>query len=206
MSVIIEERLDGKLIAVGGASRHGKTHWVKQQIKKAKRLLVFDIRGEYMDENMDVVARSIRDLAAVLSASGKNKQRITFWGNVEDFSAWCELAYAWAQLFPCVIVAEETSDVTSPGKAPAAYGELMRKIMYYGGHLYGITQRPQESDKTIWGNATLKHCHGFVTPSDCEYIARLFGCETSVVSELQKYDFIEQAIGEKIIETSKTFR
>ena len=98
MSVIIEERLDGKLIAVGGASRHGKTKWVQQQTSKAKRLLIYDIRGEYMDENIDVVARSIRNLADVLEKSGKNKQRIVYWGKLDEFGAFCELAYAFSKL------------------------------------------------------------------------------------------------------------
>ncbi len=204
MSIVTEQRADGYICAISGSSRYGKTHWLKQRVAPAKRLLIFDTRGEYLDCQITAIVRSIPELASALRNSGKKEARICYWGAIEDFADWSILAYAWVQQFPAIIIAEETSDVTSPGQAPRGYGELLRKIMYYGGHLYGVTQRPQESDKTIWGNATMKHCHGFVAPADADYMSRIFGCHPDIIAGLQKYDFIEQIAGESDITRGRT--
>jgi hypothetical protein len=44
----------------------------------------------------------------------------------------------------------------------------------FGCQIYAITQRPQESDKTAYGNATVLHCHQLANPADCRYVARNF--------------------------------
>lgn len=195
MSERIEQREDGVLIAVAGSSRWGKTAWVLQQLRGAQRIIVRDPRMEYVAPLNARRVDSVQELAALLREAGQYEGRFCYTGPDSGFDALCRLAYAWGMLWPMVFVCEENSDVTNSGKAPAGWGELMRKGLYYGNVIYSITQRPAESDKTVWGNATLKHIHGFTRPEDREYIARQMGCDVGVIEALQPLDYLEQRIG-----------
>ena len=195
MTIETVEREDGKLIAVAGQSRWGKSHWVKKMIKPAPRLLVWDPRGEYISEGLKPI-KTLPALAVALAENAKGKARLCYWGSLHDFEGFCDLAYHWGMLWPSVIVLEETADVTSPGKAPNYYGQLLRKGMYYGNHIYVTTQRPQESDKTAWGNASLLHVHGLVSPKDRRYMADYLGITEDELAALAKYEYYEKPAGE----------
>lgn len=208
MTELLRQREDGVLTAVAGTSRFGKTGWTKQQIKDAPRLLIWDIRGEYIGpdefgwpgcERVD----SIPQLARRLRETRTGKARIAYFGNIGDFNAWAELAYTWGQCWPAVIVGEEIADVTSPGKAPDGWGQLIRKGLYYGNHIFAITQRPAESDKTVWGNASLIHCHACVMDTDAEYMARKLGCSADELMHLEKLQYVERETGSKSIKRGK---
>jgi hypothetical protein len=87
------------------------------------------------------------------------------------FDAFCRVALLWARLRPCVIVVEELAEVTSPGKAPTAWGELLRWARKLGSTVYGITQRPAESDKTLLGSSHRIVCHALNGVRDARYMA-----------------------------------
>lgn len=191
-----EQREDGILYAVAGASRMGKTAWVKQRIAGAQRLIIRDPRMEYVDTG----ARSIDSVAALASALrevGTGAGKFAYTGPDSGFNDFARLAYLWCQLWPCVVVAEEISDVTNPGKAPDGWGQLIRKGLYYGAHIYSITQRPAECDKTVWGNATVIHMHGFILPIDCEYMAKVMGLPADQIAHMEPLTWVERRAGSR---------
>lgn len=203
-----DRRADGFIVAVAGTSRFGKTGWVKQATRSAERLLIWDIRGEY--RNRDEfgwpgcqTAQSVPELARLVKRAGAGKLRLAYWGSLGDFSAFCRIAYLWTQLWPSCTIVEELADVTSPSKAPGTWGELIRKGAYYGHHLYAITQRPAEADKTLWGNAHLIHSHGFVLPRDCAYMADVLGCDPRRISGLKRREYLEREAGSSTITAGK---
>ena len=57
--------------------------------------------------------------------------------------------------------------------------------------VYGITQRPAESDKTIIGNATLTHCCKLKRAPDRAYMAREMGCAPALLDALKPLEWIE---------------
>jgi len=198
-----ERRDDGIIVAVAGASRWGKTGWVKRELRAAERLLVWDIRGEYRNPDEfgwpgAQTIRTIPELARALKNSRTGRARLAYWGAAgtpAEFAEFCRLAYVWTQLWPSCTVVEELADVTTPAKAPPAWGELIRKGAYYGHHLYGITQRPAECDKTLWGNASLIHCTGFPLVRDREYMARQLGCDPARIEALKPLHYLERWAG-----------
>lgn len=201
-------RENGMLFAVAGASRFGKTGFVKTQIKTAPRVLIWDIRGEYIAkdefgwpgcERIDTIPA----LARRLKETATSGARIAYWGSLKDFQAWSELAYAWGQYWPAVIVGEEIADVTNPAKAPEGWGQLIRKGLYYGNHIYAITQRPAEADKTVWGNASVIHCHGMVLPTDIDYMAKMIGVEPATIAGLEKLEYLERISGDKSVKRGR---
>lgn len=192
--MIKETREDGVMVAVAGVSRSGKSWRVKKTVAGAPRALVWDIRGEYHDEGFTII-KTIPELAAALGDHARTKGRFAYWGEIADFSDFCRLAYLWAQLWPSVIVADEIADVTNPGKAPDQWGRLIRKGLYYGAHIYSITQRPQECDKSVWGNATYLQCFRMLSPKDRAYMADRLSVNPAEIESLEPYHYIERRQG-----------
>ncbi len=206
MTIRIEQRADGELIAVVGASRSGKTAWVKQCIANAPRVLVRDPRGEFVAQGFER-CQTPAELARALRDAGQGKARIAYWGPDDGWPAFCDMAYAWAMLWPAVIVAEEVADVTSPGKAAGAWGELVRKGLYYGAHIYAVTQRPQECDKSVFGNATRLHVHKLISPADQRYMAERLAVPPEQVAGLERLEYIERRAGDDDVKKGRvTFR
>jgi hypothetical protein len=69
--------------------------------------------------------------------------------------------------------------------------------LYYGNHIYAVTQRPQEADKTTWHNASMMHFHGFTHPAAQQAAADILGVPLEMVASLPKYDYLERWQGEK---------
>ena len=194
-----EQRESGILTAVAGSSQFGKTSWVVKQVQGAARVIVRDPRMEYAGplggENFDSVAQ----LAARVKQIGPGPGVLCYTGPDAGFEAWARIAYIWGQLWPVVAIADEISDVTNPGKAPPAWGELIRKGKFYGNHIYSLTQRPAECDKTVWGNADVIHCHTMVLPIDADYMARVLGVPAEKIQNLTRYHWIERISGETTV-------
>jgi hypothetical protein len=191
------KRREGRLYCVTGATRSGKTLWTAQEVAPASRLLVWDLLGEWAARYRCRRIGSLRELAAAIDG----RERIAFHrpGMVEDFDAFCRLAFIFAQLRPGVVVIEETATVTSPGRAPPAWGDLVRMGLRYGVDLYALTQRPAESDKTAFGNASVIHCGRAVTPRDRATVAQYLDVPVSDVAQLQPLEFIERHAGGQLI-------
>lgn len=177
---------DGTITAIVGSAGSGKTAWLKKQIAASPRLLVWDIEGQYTDKTKPIYTRS-----ALVKAIQEPNARISYQPKtLSDFDFWAKCAFAFVRLgadmgVMTVIVAEELADVTSPAKAPEGWGMLVRRGRKYGANIYGITQRPAESDKTLFGNAHVIHCCGMQRANDRVYMAR----ELDVpVADIQRLD------------------
>lgn len=193
LTVALERRPDGRLVVVCGASRSGKTIWTRRQTERAPRLLVWDSVGEWSDVGNCERITDLRELARRCAPPARS-ERLAFVGPITPamFDAFCRLAWVWVRVAPGVLVIEELADVTSPGKAPPAWGEIVRKGLRYGPHIYALTQRPAESDKTVIGNASVIHCHRMARSMDRGYMARELDISQDQLDALKPLDFIER--------------
>lgn len=166
---------DGALIVAVGASRSGKTAWVMQQVPKYSAVLVWDPEGQYVEKCGAAPLRRTTDLLAV--ARNPTSGVFAFMpSSLKQFDYWAQCAFVFVRVannkkMRVAVIAEETSDVTSPAKAPDGWGILLRRGLKYGADLYAITQRPSESDKTAMGNASIIHCCGLQRAKDRQYMA-----------------------------------
>jgi hypothetical protein len=178
---------DGTITAIVGSSGSGKTAWLKKKIAQVDRLLVWDIEGQY-NEKMQVITTK-KDLVKAIQ---QHKARISYQPKtLSDFDFWAKCAFTFAQLGAELsemtnIVAEELADVTSPAKAPEAWGMLLRRGRKYGANIYGITQRPSESDKTLFGNCHVIHCCYMQRANDRQYMARELDLPASDIQKLNR--------------------
>jgi hypothetical protein len=170
-----------------------------QQIGAAEPLLVWDTMLEWGDKLHLTAARSMAHIGALVidDIHGRlaHTFRVGYCGPVTaaHFEAFCRLAWVWLRSRRGnVLVVEELADVTAPGKAPAAWGEIVRKNRRAGGRVYALTQRPAESDKTIVGNAAVLHAGRMNTARDRKWMAECLDVPAGEVAKLKDLDYIER--------------
>ncbi len=192
----IVRRPDGALTLVCGASRSGKTSWVDREVARERRLLVWDVADEWALRSRCRRVTSARDLAELVKP-GAPAARIAYHArpSPEAFDRFCRLAWVWLRVAPGALVVEELADVTHPGKAPPAWGEIVRKGLRYGPRIFALTQRPSESDKTAAGNATVIHVHRMARPADRAYVAQYLDLPAEEVAALAPFQWIERTAG-----------
>lgn len=190
----IVKRPDGRLVAVAGASRSGKTHWTGAQVAHERRLLVWDYKGEWFLKYRCRRVRSFAELRTQVLSSAP-PARLAFhvpFMDAAKFDLFCRFAWLWIRQGEGTLIVEETASVTSPGKAPAAWGEILRMGLGYGCNVFALTQRPAESDKTALGNASIVHCHRMGTSGDRKYMAQLLDVPLAQVQALKPREWIER--------------
>lgn len=200
---------DGEAIFVVGSRGAGKTEWTMQQTHKATRLLVWDAVQQWSKRGLVQPVYSIEQLkdAIVADLRRPGRFRIGYAGpiaiqlpkahtmqTIPLFPAFCRLAWTWLRARPGgVLVVEELADVTNPGKAPLHWGEIIRKSRHADhSRIYGLTQRPAESDKTLAGNCDVVHVGRLSLPTDRAMLAKYLDVPVSEVSNLQSLQWIER--------------
>lgn len=167
------KRKDGKLLYLTGRSRCGKTTHLMRLIMRDRRQVIWDIEGQYAMlpgyESVDGLGALVKRMIEI--GQGEAKLAYQPGGTTDkEFDGFCKAAFSWGVLHPCTIVAEEISDVTTPGKAPNGWGILIRRGMKYQIDIYGVSQRPAEADKTILGNASCVIVFAPNTDADRHYL------------------------------------
>lgn len=161
-----------EIVLVSGSSGSRKTTYVKKIINKRKRVGVYDAaKHEYGDIKGIVIAKTQRELLNLLKTHKTTALKVAFQpprpcAKSFEFFCKCMMAWGWA-----TVVAEELADVTTPSKAPEGWGDVVRKGRAIGLKVYGLTQRPAESDKTIIGNASMLHAGRQTRAADRKYMA-----------------------------------
>jgi hypothetical protein len=185
-------RPDGSLVFVAGATRSGKTTDTATRTARDRRMLVWDAKGEWCIKYNCRRVSSVGELAGVASSS--KLERIAYVVPVTraSFETFCSLAWVWLRIARGSLVVEELADVTNPGKAPPAWGEIVRKGLAYGPTIYALSQRPTESDTTAIGNATQVRCFQMGRDGDERYMARELRLDQKFVGALRPLQWIER--------------
>lgn len=191
-------RADGYLAVYVGGSRMGKTAAVKQALDGHERVVIWSPK-EIIDRYATggaITAINMGELVGKMAKIGTAPARIVYVPmSMADFGDWARAAFVWGKLGPAAIVAEELADVTGPGKAPEAWGTLVRQALGWGCSVYAVTQRPSESDKTIMGNASVLHCHFMPRDQDRRYMAAEMDIDQAEIRALKPLEWIQVAHG-----------
>lgn len=191
---MLVSRPDGSLTVVAGASRSGKTVWTVRQLTRVPRALVWDAVGEWGDRYGFRRVDTLAELRAHCFTGRLERLAYFRAGGMgpREFDGFCRLAWIWIRAARGALVVEELAAVTSPGKAPAAWGDIVRAGLRYGPDIYALTQRPSESDKTVMGNATVLHCHAMARAGDRRYMAAELDIDPGVLAALRPLEWIER--------------
>lgn len=179
---------DGRLFVVAGASRSGKTAWVKRAIEKARRVLAWDPEDQWAQLPGWQRVTSRAALLSAIKRGGPGKIAYVAGGKLsEEFDFWAGcVQYAGRYVGPLAAIAEELADVTTPSKAPGNWGILLRRGLKRGITIYAISQRWAEADKTALGNASNFVMFSMSSGDDVAYMARKTGVTYAELSALKK--------------------
>lgn len=182
-----------------GQSRSGKTFETAKRVAKERNLLVWDTMGEFADSFRCKRVSSAAELRSI--AANGVPGRFAFDAQVtpQNFDLFCRCAWLWIRIHAAsgkrvALVIEELADVSPPGKAPASWGDIVRKSMRFNPHIYALTQSPAESDKTVMRNATVLRCHAMTRPADRKAMASELDVDQALLDELDfaKFAYIER--------------
>lgn len=193
----------GKIHVLQGASRSGKTQRALKLIGDFKRVLIWDVEGQYQAQHR---ARNQKQLHSILKQLGTKPAIVAYTGSLKDFDFFCQIANWYGRRcgfegLETLAVFEETADVTNPGKAPEHYGLLLRRILKRGMSIIAITQRQAESDKTAVGNASVMHICRLQKDTDRRAIAKDSGVPLEEIAGLRadqdkgEFDYISVDCG-----------
>lgn len=185
---------DGRLIVIGGASRSGKTAWVKKQVAKVQRITAWDPEDQWAQLPGWTKATTRKQLAEALTKPGRVKVAYVAGGKLQDeFNFWAEcVMYSGRYVQPLDCIAEELADVTTPGKAPDKWGILVRRGLKRGITIYAISQRWAEADKTAVGNASRFVLFRQSSGDDITYLAKKTRVAYADLDGLQQLEFVEK--------------
>lgn len=185
----IDTSREADITVVCGSSGSGKSAYVKQKTASAERVIVWDPDDEYHGPGV-VRVSAITQLVDIMVKHPDSPLRVRLVSSGQAaFDLWARAAFAWGD---CVAIAEETADVTSPGKAPEGWGTLVRRGRKRGISIYGVTQRPSESDKTIIGNASTIHVGRLTRSQDRDYLSRELDCDKAKIDALQNLEYLQK--------------
>lgn len=185
---------DGKLIVIGGATRSGKTAYVKKRVEKVKRITAWDPEDQWAQLPGWTKVTTRKALAEALTKKGPCKVAFVAGGKLQDeFNFWAEcVMYAGRYVDPPVCIAEELADVTTPGKAPDKWGILVRRGLKRRITIYAISQRWAEADKTAVGNASLFVLFRQSSGDDITYLAKKTRVAYADLDGLQQFEYVEK--------------
>jgi len=201
-----QKRSDGRIEYVVGRTRSGKTTYVRQQTASDRSVLVWDGKAEWGSQwGYKVVTSPHALLPFVLPDAAPARVAYRVPVTRENFATFCTLAWVYARgRDRAVIIVEELADVTTASKAPVGWGEIVRKSGGMGTRVYALTQRPQEVDKTVQGNAAIFHCGMMSDSMDAKYVAlRLLNTDVKRVEALGPLEFIERDVRTGTTRTGK---
>jgi hypothetical protein len=149
----IDVTLAADIRAVLGASGTGKSHYTKKEIRRAKRLMVWDADDEYQD----LPAVSVADLARFLHGKAGKSFKARVVPSLDpkirkaQFDLFCRVIF---EIGDMLVVVEELRFVTSPSWAPEGWALLTSRGRKRGIRIIGTSQRPASIDKDFLGNCS----------------------------------------------------
>ncbi|MDP3859011.1 MAG: hypothetical protein Q8Q73_14760 [Stagnimonas sp.] len=175
---------------VVGTTGSGKSHTTKEALRSERSAFVFDVKNEYGKiPGFRTVHTRSELVAAAKLRSGRFAWPAT---SVDDFAFFSSVVWARGE---CLCIAEELAGVsTSAGQARGDWHKILTQGRGFGIRTIGVTQRPQEIDKTIVAQASLIRCHRLNRKGDRRYMAEELDIDVELVAALQGFEFIERRI------------
>lgn len=189
---------DARIYGVMAASGSGKGLWIKSLLaaEKPPRLVIWDYKDEYRDHAKPLVHSLEKVRAAMIKARGgplqiryKCKPGTTTKQTMAEFEGLCRLVQAWGN---CCFLAEELSNVTTPGWAPAAWREMTTGGRHEKVFIIGVAQNPALIDKTFLSNCTLVHVGPLREYRHRQTVARSMDVPVSELTNLVKFQWVER--------------
>lgn len=186
------------LTAVIGGTGTGKTHWMRQELRRRNppRLLVWDPEGDLCDLGHPVQAGQLGQLVQLTAG---DRWRLVYNPPFDRekaeraFNVFCRLAFKRAEEDrPPLIFVDELSTVVRAGSAPAYWTACVSRGRKRGLSIIAASQRPARIDKDFWSQANRIRCTALGYVEDQKAMAGALGVPLVEVQSLQGFEAIER--------------
>lgn len=185
---------DGKSHIYSGKSRSGKTEKCRRDVRAAKfdTVFVFDIEAQWHKLQGYKKITDIEELMDYAIAGRKGHFAFVPKGNMRDlFEKFCQCVFFYGSHHgECACVAEELAEVTNTQKAPEHWGAIVRRGLKRSIHIYALSTRWSEADKSCLGNATTFSVFQAGTFADAKYIADKTRIPLDRIEKLKKLEYL----------------
>lgn len=169
--------------AIMGASGTGKSHYLRAEMRKARRLAVWDLE----DEHTSIRAVTLAQLPRLLATGKAIKLRFVPSTDSKrmavEFDLFCRIVAAAGNL---TVVVEELRFVTQASRAPEGWAFITLRGRKRGLVVIGTSQRPAQIDKDFLSNATLIRVGALEYEPDRKAILTTIGNDPLVQTALAK--------------------
>lgn len=186
------------LTAVIGGTGTGKTHWMRQELRRRNpaRLMVWDPEGDLHDLGTNVQSAHIGSLVQLTAG---DRWRVVFQAPFDRelaeraFNVFCRLAFKRAEEGrPPMLLVDELSTVVRAGSAPAYWTACVSRGRKRGLVIMAASQRPARIDKDFWSQATHIRCTALNYVEDQKAMAAALGRRLDEVCALQGFEALER--------------
>lgn len=175
-----------------GASGSGKSFHVKSLIERIPRVIIWDADDEYGEVKNIKTVHAPNALLEILDAGAAVVRYVPRSVNykmlVKQFEFVSLAAFLWGK---CVYVAEEIADVTTASKAAGGWGTVLRRGRKRGVHVFAVTQRPAEADKTVFTQVAKIRAGRLDGEGDIARVATNMRVPKEMLSQLGELEYLE---------------
>jgi len=164
----------------------GKSYLVKEyELKKYKRILIYDTQGEYTD---GIVFEELEELKKFWLQHYQGAFKIIYRPlNHVNFSAICDLVYTCGNM--CFVV-EELDLTAGTFDTDINFQSIIKRGRHKNITFIGISQRPFGINRNITSQAKIIYSFRQLEPRDVEYLKYFIGVEAEQIPNLKKYHFL----------------
>lgn len=191
-----------KITLIFGKRGSGKSYLAEKLIREERRLVVFDVMGEYKN--------------GVVFGTENHEQLCTFWRYIyhgsfriiyrpikpdDEIGRICELVYELGNL---TFLVEEIDCYCSAFKISDEFAAIVQRGRHKNIALIGITQRPYGIHRLLTSQAKEIYVFNTNEPRDREYLRTLLGQEIEPkLDALKQFEFVKWEDGKEGLEIGK---
>lgn len=180
-----------------GTSGSGKSSRIRQLLREEKppRVIAWDPDEDFTMPRLSSVPAFVRALKGAWQSGRNYKLALTVPTSPEAFARFCDAAWLVADARrPVVVIVDELASVVrSAGKAAPSWARLSSRGRKYGVILWAGTQRPQEIDKTLFGNVNTLWCGRLKTQRDRKLLAEEMDVSMADLAGLGRLEYLERS-------------
>lgn len=186
--------IDGKSHVYSGKTRSGKTEKCRRDVRAMKfdTVFVFDIEAQWHKLQGFKKITDIAEFLRLCVAGKSGHYAFVPKGDLKElFGKFCQCVFFYGSHYGiCACVAEELAEVTNTQKAPEHWGAIVRRGLKRGIHIYALSTRWAEADKSCLGNATTFTVFQAGTVPDAKYIAERTRIPLYQIENLKKLEYL----------------
>lgn len=188
------QKPDALVTTVLGQRGSGKTSWVKQELRKIPRFILWDTLGEYQGFDVFTDIESLFSyvydhrtgvLQAVFNCLEENE--------AQAFDTVCHMAGAVENV---VLVVEEVDAYATPSIIPFDLKRCLKTGRHRGVGLICVSRRPAEINRLITSQTQRFICFKMFEPNDVRYMGSIMGERSRELIDLPVLHYLDWQHGE----------